>query len=84
MNENVEIVKDFGVPSRSKYPFDKLAVGEAFTTDDVTKYQQLRSAASRQGKALKRKFSVRLIKDDEARGTKKSKKPTKIAVVRIK
>lgn len=75
MNETVEIDQDFGVPGRSKYNFDKLKVGGALKTNDLSKYQQLRSAAARQGRKLKRKFSVRKITEDNVQ---------KIAVVRLK
>jgi hypothetical protein len=81
MNETIEIDQDFGVPGKSKYDFAKLRVGGALKTNDLSKYQQLRSAATRQGKKLKRKFSVRKIKEaDEATGNPVSK----IAVVRTK
>jgi hypothetical protein len=80
MNEENEIV-NFGVPGKSKYPFEKLRVGKAMLYTDLTKYQSLRSTAVRLGKSLKRKFSVRKI-------TEKDKKTgaavKKIAVVRIK
>ena len=81
MNETIEIDQSFGVPGKSKYEFDKLKVGGALKTNDLTKYQQLRSAATRQGKKLKRKFSVRKITEkDEVTG----KAIQKIAVVRTK
>lgn len=81
MNETVEIDQQFGVPGKSKYPFDKLRVGGAFKTDDLSKYQMLRSAASRAGKALKRKFSVRKFTDKDK---KSGAEVEKIAVVRVK
>lgn len=81
MTETVEIDQKFGVPGKSKYPFDKLQVGGAFKTDDLTKYQMLRSAASRAGKALKRKFSVRKIEELDR---KSGSEVEKIAVVRVK
>lgn len=81
MEENIEIDQEFGIPGKSKYPFADLKVKGAFLTDDLTKYATLRSAASRQGEALKRKFSVRRV-------TKKDKKTgivtKKIAVIRLK
>jgi hypothetical protein len=80
MNDEAEIIQ-FGVPGRSKYPFEKLKVGKAMLYTDLTKYQSLRSTAVRLGKSLKRKFSVRKI-------TTKDKKTgaavKQIAVVRIK
>lgn len=75
MSETVEIDQNFGLPERSKYPFGKLQVGGAFKTDDLTKYQTLRSAASRAGKAMKKRFSVKKITE---------KKVDKIVVIRVK
>lgn len=81
MNDGVEIDQNFGVPGKSKYAFDKLKVGQALKYTDLSLYQTLRSTASRQGKALKRKFSVRKVTESD----KKSKDPVvKIAVVRVK
>lgn len=81
MSETIEIDQEFGIPGKSKYKFDKLKVGGAIKTDDLTKYGLLRSAASRQGALLKRKFTVRKITETD----KKSGLPiAKIAVVRVK
>lgn len=81
MNETIELDQHFGVPGKSKYNFDKLKVGQALKFSDLTKHIALRSAASKQGKALKKKFSVKLITEDDKRtGTKVHK----IAVVRVK
>jgi hypothetical protein len=81
MNESVEIDQDYGVPGKSKYTFDKLKVGGALKTTDLEMYQQLRSAATRHGKKLKRKFSVRkIVEADETTG----KPVQKIAVIRTK
>ncbi len=79
MNESVEIDQDFGVPGKSKYDFGTLKVGGALKTTDLTTYQQLRSAATRQGKKLRRKFSVRKIVETEG-----GKPVQKIAVIRMK
>lgn len=81
MNDVAEIDKSFGVPGKSKYTFDKLQVGTAMKFADLTMYQQLRSAASRQGRKLKRKFSVRLIDEQDK---KTGQTVRKIAVVRVK
>lgn len=81
MNDVAEIDNSFGVPGKSKYEFDKLKVGAALKFADLSKYQQLRSAASRHGKKLKRKFSVKLIDDTDK---KSGATVRKIAVVRIK
>lgn len=79
MNENVEIDQDFGVRGKSKYNFEVLKVGGALKTTDLKQYQQLRSAATRQGRKLKRKFSVRKITEKEG-----GKDVVKIAVIRTK
>lgn len=47
------------VPHGEKYPFIKLGVGDAFSIDDPSAHNTLRSTASRLGKRLNRKFSVR-------------------------
>lgn len=80
MNDEAEIIS-FGVPSKSKYPLEKLRVGKAMLFTDLTKYQSLRSTAVRMGKSLKRKFSVRKIR---AKDKKTGAAVVKIAVVRIK
>jgi hypothetical protein len=80
MNDEAEIV-NFGVPGKSKYPFEKLRVGKAMLFSDLTKYQSLRSTATRLGKSLKRKFSVRKISETDKKTGAAVKK---IAVVRIK
>lgn len=81
MNENIEIDQQYGIPGKSKYPFADLKVKGAFKTDDLTKYATLRSAASRQGKALKRAFTVRRITE---RDKKTGATTKKIVVIRIK
>lgn len=81
MNETIEIDQQFGIPGKSKYPFETLKIRGAFKTDDLTKYSQIRSAASRQGKALKRKFTVRKITEKDK---KSGELVMKIAVIRVK
>lgn len=81
MSENIEIDQNYGIPGRSKYPFNDLKIGGAFKSDDLAMYPAIRSAASRQGKALKKKFSV-MKKTEKDRKTGIDVK--KIVVVRIK
>lgn len=40
------------------YPFTSLKVGGTFTVADLSKWNSIRSSASRKGKKLKRTFSV--------------------------
>lgn len=80
MNDEAEIIT-FGVPEKSKYPLEKLKVGKAMVFADLTKYQSIRSTATRMGKSLKRKFSVRKMK---AKDKKTGAAVVKIAVVRVK
>lgn len=81
MNENIEIDQTYGIPGKSKYPFADLKVKGAFKTDDLTKYATLRSAASRQGKAMKRSFSVRRVTEKDRKTGVATKK---IVVIRVK
>lgn len=81
MNDTIELDQHFGVPGKSKYSFDKLKVGQALKFSDLTKHIALRSAASKQGKALKRKFSVKKVTEEDK---KSGSVIHKIAVIRIK
>ena len=80
MNDEAEMIT-FGIPGKSKYPLEKLRVGKALVYTDLTKYQSIRSTATRMGKALKRKFSVRKISTQDK---KTGAAVVKIAIVRIK
>jgi len=46
-------------PPREKWPFRLLDVGQGFETTELGYHMALRSAATRYGKKLRRKFSVR-------------------------
>lgn len=49
------------VPSKERWPFSKLEKGNFFPVQDLTQWVAVRTAASRAGTRLKRKFSVRKV-----------------------
>jgi frataxin-like iron-binding protein CyaY len=64
-NGSKVVIAKGAAPSRERWPFSKLKPGEFFQVDNMTQWIALRTAASRAGKRLNRKFSVR---KDEHKG----------------
>jgi len=57
-------------PARSSYSFESMKVGEAFVVSNIRE-NSVRSGASRYGKKLGRKFSVRRLDSKEAEAFRK-------------
>lgn len=53
-------------PSDSTWPFESLKVGKGAFYVDATQHQAVRTAASRAGVRLGRKFSARKVKDADS------------------
>lgn len=58
-DDGSKVVIGKGTPVRERWPFSKIKAGNFFQVDDMTQWVALRTAASRAGKRLNRKFLVR-------------------------